>query len=235
MIQVTIPHGSLIIKEKLKKRFNDKLLFIAQAGKSDLVCSSEVSIGDALKKVATLNIKINESGECDFASTYEDPSELDSAVILHQAAGILRSSMSGITFQTTHYVPSGDLNIQQCKKFVPDTLYNFIYWCTSKEWFEDARHCEPSDTDMRVLGICHGIIASSCRIQTPITFGLGVEMHHGHGSKEIIDLLSYLGYSINYDDVRKFLTSVALDELSKPSEVQIHVGLQSLTQKTLHQ
>ena len=59
------------LKEKLKKRFDDKLLFIAQAGKSDLVCSSEVSIGDALKNVATLNIQINESGECEFASTYE--------------------------------------------------------------------------------------------------------------------------------------------------------------------
>ena len=51
------------LKEKLKKHFNDELLFIAQAGKSDLVCSSEVSVGDALKKIATLNIRINESGE----------------------------------------------------------------------------------------------------------------------------------------------------------------------------
>ena len=29
------------LNEKLKKHFNDKLLFIAQAGKFDLVCSSE--------------------------------------------------------------------------------------------------------------------------------------------------------------------------------------------------
>ena len=28
-------------------------------GKSDLVCSSEVSVGDALKKVASLNLEIN--------------------------------------------------------------------------------------------------------------------------------------------------------------------------------
>ena len=40
---------------------NDKLPFIAQTGKSDLVCSSEVSIGDALKKLASPNLQINES------------------------------------------------------------------------------------------------------------------------------------------------------------------------------
>lgn len=78
---------------------------------------------------------------------------------------------------------------------------------------------------MRVLGICHSIIALSCRTQTPITFGLGVQMHHDHGSKELIELLSSVGYSINYDDVRKFLTSVDVDELAKPPEVQIPRGI----------
>ncbi len=212
------------LKEKLKNHFNDKLLFIAQPGKSDLVCSSEVSVGDALKKVAALNIQISESGECEY-TTSEDTGELDNAVILHQAAGILRSSMSGISFQTTHYTPSGDLNMQQCKNFVPETLYDFITWCTSKECFDKANHCGAGNADLRVLGICHNIIALSCNTQTPITFGLGVEMHHNHGSKELIELLSSVGHSINYDDIRKFLPSAALDELSGPSSQPIPRGI----------
>ena len=112
------------LKEKLKKHFNDELLFIAQAGKSDLVCSSEVSVGDALKKVATLNIRINESGECEYTTMSDDSSELDSAVILHRTAGILHSSISGNTFQNIHYAPSRELNKQQCKTFVPEMLYD---------------------------------------------------------------------------------------------------------------
>ncbi|XP_014680008.1 PREDICTED: uncharacterized protein LOC106819957 [Priapulus caudatus] len=163
------------LKEKLKKHFDVKLLFIAQAGKSDLVCSREVSVGDALKKVAALNIEINESGKCEFTS--EDGSDVDpDSVVLHRAAGIIRSAMSGITFQTSHYAPSGDLNVRQCKNFVPETLYDFIAWCTSKESFDNVRHCDSSDADMRVLGICHSIISRSCKTQTPITFGLGVQI-----------------------------------------------------------
>ena len=172
----------------------------------------------ALKKVASLNLQINESGECEFSS--EDASDVDS-VILHRVAGILRSAMSGITCQASHYAPSGDLNVQKCKNFVPETLYDFIAWCTSKECFDNVTCCGSSDADMKVLGICHSIISRSCKTPTPITFGLGVQMHHDHGSRELIEVLSTVGHSITYDDVRKFLTSIALDQLPEPSEVQI--------------
>ena len=80
----------LSFKEKLKKHFNDQLSFVAQAGKSDLVCSCEVSVGDALKKVASLNLQINESGECEFTS--EDASDVDSVVILLRADGTKTSN-----------------------------------------------------------------------------------------------------------------------------------------------
>lgn len=216
------------LKEKLKRQFGEKLLFIAQPGMSDLVCSSEVTIGDAMKKVSDLNIRINEMGKCEYSTPgniEEYPHESDSSMILHRAAGILRSSMSGTTFQRTHYSSSGDLNPEQCRKFVPENLYNFIAWCTSKDQFDEAAPCAPREVDMRVLGICHCIIGLSCKTQTPITFGLGVQMHHDHGSRDLIDRLSSLGYSINYDDVRKFLTSVAIDELSDSAAVPIPRGI----------
>ena len=68
--------------------------------------------------------------------------------------------------------------------------------------------------EMRVLAICHNTIYLVCKIHTPITFGLGVKMHHDHGSRELIDDLSSLGHSIPYDEVRRFLTVVALDQLT---------------------
>ena len=77
-----------------------------------------------LKKVAALNIQINESGECELIS--DDAHYLDNVAILHQAAGILRNAMSGITFQTSHYSPSAELNLQQCKTLVPEALYDFV-------------------------------------------------------------------------------------------------------------
>ena len=72
---------------------------------------------------------------------------------------------------------------------------------------------------------CHSIIALSCKMQTPITFGLGVQMHHDHGSKDLIDRLSSVGFAIGYDEVRRFLTSGARDELSDPSQVPVPRGI----------
>ena len=58
---------------------------------------------------------------------------------------------------------------------------------------------------MRVLAICHNMISLVCRIHNPIPFGLGVKLHHDHGSRELIDDLSSLGHSISYDEVRRLL------------------------------
>ena len=75
---------------------------------------------------------------------------------------------------------------------------------------------------MRVLAICHNMISLVCKIHTPITFGLGVKLHHDHGSRELIDDLSSLGHSIPYVEVRRFLTAIALDQLSTKSDVHIY-------------
>jgi len=213
------------LKHKLQKLFGDRLLFIAQPGLSELVCSAEVTVGDALKRISALHVQINDLGECEYTSSdlAEHP-DCDS-VILHRAAGILRNAMSGITFQSTHYSPSSNLNTDHCKAFVPQTVYDFVAWCTSKDEFDKAAHSVPGECDLRVLGICHSIIGLSCNTQTPITFGLGVQMHHDHGSRDLIERLSSLGFSINYGDVRKFLTSVAIDELTESPSVPISRGI----------
>jgi len=166
-----------------------------------------VIVGDALKKISALHVQINDLGKCEYTSSdlakYRDA---DNYVILHRAAGILRYSMSGITFRSMHYSPSSNLNTEQCKAFVPDTLYDFVAWSTSEDEYDNAAHCVPGKCNLRVLGICHSIIGLPWKTQTPITFGLGVQMHHDHGSKDLIEKLSSLGFSINYDDVRKLLT-----------------------------
>lgn len=44
------------LKDKLKNHFGDRLAFIEQRGQSDLVCSSTITVGDALKKAAELQV-----------------------------------------------------------------------------------------------------------------------------------------------------------------------------------
>ena len=79
---------------------------------------------------------------------------------------------------------------------------------------------------LKALAICHNIIALTCSTQTPITFGLGVRIHHDFGCRSFIEDLSAVGYSISYDEIRWFLTSVAKDEIDKcESDVYIPRGI----------
>lgn len=214
------------LKEKLKQNFEDQIVFIPQSGKSDLVCSKDVTIGDALKKVNKLHMGISEQGKFEALSVPED----SDSQVFSGAAGIIRKAIAGLSFQENEYAPSSEIEIRKCKEFVPDVLLDFVGWCTSKRFFESALGCSEIEVESRdllkMLAVCHNIIALSCSIATPMSFGLGVQMHHDFGSKQLLDILSSIGYSVSYDEVRRFLTSVAKDELSS-SEVYVPRGVRS--------
>jgi len=128
-------HSSWKLKDKLQKHFGDELQFISQSGKSDMVCSSRVTIGNGARKAEALSAQMTEMVEGDIGSFDPGVDQVDDAAILHGAAVL---AISRITFQSTHYVPSDDINIKQCRSFVPDILYDFIAWCTMKELFDNA-------------------------------------------------------------------------------------------------
>ena len=88
--------------------------------------------------------------------------------ILHRAAGILRKAIEGISFQVDKYVPSSE----KCKAFVPGVLLNFISWFTSKEYYQKAigyTQLGKRPNLLKILAICHNIIALGCSTGTPMT------------------------------------------------------------------
>jgi len=121
---------------------------------------------------------ISEQGEFEALSVAED----SDSQVLHRAAGIIRKAIAGLSFQANEYAPSGDIEIRKYKEFVPDALLDFVGWCTSKRFFESTFGCSEvggESTDLlKMLAVCHNIIALSCSIATPMSFGLGVQMHH---------------------------------------------------------
>lgn len=208
------------LKQKLQTYYGSKIVFISQKGKSELVCSSSVSFLDAIEHgkdqtdVGEFQLRVAQVDQGDVCST------------LHKAAGIIQDAVKGITFNLDQYSPSGDLEIKKCKAFVPSILLDFVNWCTNKNDLDNATTASERDENdpclLKALAICHNIIGLSCSTQTPITFGLGVRIHHDFGCKSLIEDLSAVGYSISYDEVRRFLTSVAKDEIDK-SESGVYI------------
>lgn len=67
-----------------------------------------------------LQVHVNEIGECELESC--DVTSEEDPWILHKAAGIICRYFSGITLQSDHYDPSGKLERNKCKEFVPNCL-----------------------------------------------------------------------------------------------------------------
>ena len=91
-------YSASTLKSKLKQYLGSKVVFITQPGKSDLVCSSSATIGDALKKASELLVQINEQGECELRG-YEDGQ--DDSVILHCDGGSEFIFFHGFLFFST--------------------------------------------------------------------------------------------------------------------------------------
>jgi len=112
------------LKERLIQHYKDRLVFVARAGKSDLVCSESMPIGYAMREAAQLTEK-TEDCETTLPQTSQSLSETQ---ILHRAADILRKSMEQVEHDRQSYVSSDRLSRLQCK-YVPNILYDFVNWC----------------------------------------------------------------------------------------------------------
>lgn len=201
------------LKEKLKKHFGDRLVFVERRGLSDIVCTGKITVEDALKKALLLEDKLKKNEdfvEYEEISTHFEENEIE---ILHKAAGILRENIAKVKVSKDHYVSCEDLTEEECAKFVPDKLYDFVNWCVNHSDFYMLSSCSDEDVkkeNLKVLSICQTIIAQSINAITPLTLAIGISLHHNFGSRQVVEQLSSLGFSVSYDEVRRFLTSAAV-------------------------
>lgn len=110
----------------------------------------------------------------------------DSKCVLHAAAGILQQEITKIRVTNEYYIPSIQMPLTACPKFVQELMYDFISWVTDETFYSDAAICNDPDTHKNILpaiSLCHNIIAQSSGICTPITLGRGLYAHHEYGSR----------------------------------------------------
>lgn len=217
------------LKERLTKHYDDQIVCARFDGCTDIICSSSVTLGDALRKATILQ---NVTVETDYEDiSCAEPSVEDSERhTLHAAAGILRKHMADIKHTGNMYAPVSETDIKHCAEFVPNSLYDFIQWCISEKSHTDVISCSDDDVkknNLRTIAICHNIISQSRQIYSTLTLGLALQVHHELGSKHLIDMLHALGHCVSYDEVRRFLTSAAVDQ-TVSEDIYIPKVLQNL-------
>lgn len=207
----TYNFSSWKLKERLKSHFENRLAFIDQKGRSDIICDYTLAIGEVLKGAALLDSDMDDMEIDDLAS---NTPQYDEKQLLHTAAGILREKMSNIKQSGEYYLSSYQVKGKYCGEFVPDPLYDFVAWCVNKSAYMNVTSCVDTGVkdNLKIISLCHGFVGECQGVHTPISLGLGIRIHHDFGSKQMINDLYALGYSVSYDEVRRFFTSAAMDQ-----------------------
>ncbi|WAR09163.1 hypothetical protein MAR_019121, partial [Mya arenaria] len=182
-----------------------ELTFVYQNGKSDLVCSKDVTVGEALRD--------NKELEQSFHDASDEDIEIDLASdesIVHKAVGVLRKRIlrNTETFDS-EYFSVDEMSLSSQKKFVDPLLYKMICWMANSKDYENATEIPNDKQEVKLLALACDVTSLVTSIQSPMHLGLTVHLYNEFGSRHLIEDMNSLGYEISYSELRMFLSSAA--------------------------
>ncbi|CAG9762726.1 unnamed protein product [Ceutorhynchus assimilis] len=145
--------------------------------------------------------------------------------ILQQKKCVKLSTLYHQKDKTKVYVTPKAINPINCRDEIPDSLYKFLTWIMNERFFNDLSE---DKFDVNVIAICSSILNGFDKINfiSTLSLGLSIYIYQTVRSKKILDILYNFGYGISYDEMRKFLTSIATDQIeSTESNIFIPQGL----------
>ena len=91
---------------------------------------------------------------------------------------------------------SSDVYKETCADMVPNLMYDFFSWITDAKSFKDFSISGENNICkhiLKIISLCHCILALSKASNTQVTLTLALTLHHDTGSKQMIDILNSLG------------------------------------------
>lgn len=210
------------LQRKLKQHFGDGIVIHPQRGqgKSSLVMNADITVLDAVKVAGNFKKRLSDAnselGGYGDVSCAEEETFQQKLNIIHHAVSILRQEISEIQV-SDDYPLANDLSLDSSANFVPKLLYQTMLWLIDKDAYTSATpdHIPRDDAKRRALSLAECAIYANRKVCTPLHLGLATQMHHDYGKKGIIEILHALGFSVGYDELRRFTTTLAQEEMEK--------------------
>jgi hypothetical protein len=141
-------------KDKLIQSF-PSISFVQQIGFSDLVCSSNITVGDALLKAQSLLVALRSHQENveDASISEEMTTDISDEAILHRAIGLLRRDISESKGPEGEYFSCSEISLEAEKQFVSPLLYKALVWMTDEKLYRDAAETEDLPLNARCLHV----------------------------------------------------------------------------------
>ena len=220
MYKVHLPNDSSYktakLQRKLENHYGESISVQRQRGQgsSNVVMSSDISLGDAIRAMGVLKKEMKVSQlELDINSSTSDD---DPEHILYRAAAILRNDIASYAVPLEYPSPK-QMSLSESKNQMPPLISQFVEWLVDKNAFASvgSNYVSPDDVLRKCVSLTECIVSSSQKMETPLQIGLAIQLHHEYGSRNLIDTLHSHGFCVSYDELRRFITSVAEVELSR--------------------
>ncbi|WAR13284.1 LOW QUALITY PROTEIN: hypothetical protein MAR_027464, partial [Mya arenaria] len=151
-----------------------ELTFVYQNGKSDLVCSKFVTVGEALRDYKELE------------QSFHDETSDES--IVHKAVGVLRRRILRNTETLdSEYFSVDEMSLSSQKKFVDPLLYKMICWMANSKDYENPNEIPNDKQEVKLLTLACDVTNIVTSIQSPRHLGLTVHLYYEFGSRHLIE------------------------------------------------
>ena len=147
----------------------------------------------------------------------QSPPMLSDDQTLHAAVCILRKDIGVMDLSNTYYPTSGEVSLSYSMQLMPSSLTKFLYWLIDNKSHSEAEiGITPCLEKMRkYLAIAETIVFLSKNSFTPFHIGLAIQLYNEYGSKLLLDTLYSHGFCASYDEVRRYITSLANFEIDR--------------------
>ena len=174
-------------KQKLRERYKDDIIITSIHGKTSIVSFRE-SAHRILREKFVMDKAMNKG--------FEDE------LIIEMAASIIRDDIRMSVYDVCEYPTLEET--ENGSSMVPESLKLFLHKLL------DPMGKNPNLVSRKSIAIAHSLI-SACRPRSfisPVLLAISVYIHRKYASRELIDILSSLGFADDYREVRRFENSL---------------------------
>ena len=176
------------MKEKLYEKFGDKIIITEINGKANVVTFR-----------TTAKVLLH-----DFYSAPKADDENEKLRLVKTAAAMIRNDIKTTATASHQYTSSDDIaSVDRNLDFFPQSLQILLRTSFSEK-----------EAEVKIASIGRAIVqAARPRVViAPLQIGLGIQMHHHFGSRYLINVLSTMGYTSSYTEVKKFEANAAISQ-----------------------
>jgi len=155
-------------------------------------------------KIAQIDIEISDTKD----TLFEEQN-------LHSAANILRRDIHSFDINNDFYPTSSECSLPISIQSMPPALTKFILIDEKSFLAVSNQNQTPIEKMRKCMSLTESIVSLSKYVITPFQIGLALQLYHEFGSKQLVDTLHVHGFCSSYDEVRRYLTSLANHEIDK--------------------